>query len=67
MSSQTQTIEITVTPDGQSTVQTRGFVGPGCREASRFVEDALGQRTGEQLTAEFHQTTQQQTEQPASG
>ena len=67
MSSQTQTIEITVTPDGQSTVHTRGFVGPGCREASRFVEDALGQRTGEQLTAEFHQTTQQHSEQRASG
>ena len=66
MSHQPQTIEITVTPDGQSTVQTRGFVGPGCREASRFVENALGQRTSEQLTAEFHQTTQQQNEQRAS-
>ena len=67
MSSQAKSIEITVTPDGQSSVQTRGFVGPGCREASRFVEDALGQRTGEQLTAEFHQTTQQQNEQRATG
>ena len=67
MSTEPKTIEITVTPDGQSTVQTRGFVGSGCREASRFVEDALGQRTGEQLTAEFHQTTQQQTEQQANG
>ena len=67
MSTEPKTIEITVTPDGQSTVQTRGFVGPGCREASRFVEDALGQRIGEQLTAEFHQATRQQTEQPARG
>ena len=67
MNTEPKTIEITVTPNGQSTVQTRGFVGPGCREASRFVEEALGQRTGEQLTAEFHQTTQQQTEQQANG
>ena len=67
MSSQTKTIEITVTPDGKGTVQTRGFVGPGCREASRFVEDALGNRTGEQLTAEFHQTMHQLNEQRASG
>ena len=25
--------------------------------SSRFIEQALGQRTGETLTAEFHQTT----------
>ena len=67
MSSQAKTIEITVTSDGQSTVQTRGFVGAGCREASRFVEEALGKRTGERLTAEFHQTTTQQNSQHTSG
>ena len=49
-----QTIEITVTPTGESTVQTKGFTGSSCRDASRFVEQALGQRTGEKLTAEFH-------------
>jgi len=27
-----------------------------CRDASRFLEQALGQRTSEQLTAEFHET-----------
>ena len=51
-----QTIEIIISPDGKTTVQTRGFAGPSCREASRFVEEALGQRTGERLTAEFHQS-----------
>ncbi len=51
-----RTIEITVSPAGQTTVQTRGFAGASCRDASRFIEQALGQRTGEQLTAEFHQT-----------
>jgi len=48
-------IEITISAKGETTVQTRGFAGPSCRDASRFLEQALGQRLGEQLTAEFHQ------------
>ena len=48
-------IEIIVSPKGESTVQTRGFAGASCREASKFIEQALGQRTSERLTAEFHQ------------
>jgi hypothetical protein len=51
----TKVIEITVGPGGETTVQTRGFAGPECREASRFVEQALGQPTAEQPTAEFYQ------------
>ena len=47
-------IEIIVSPKGETTVQTKGFTGGDCREASKFVEQALGQRTGEQLTSEFH-------------
>ena len=53
-----KTIEITVDPRGQSTVQTKGYSGGECREASRFVEQALGTRTAEALTAEFHQGQQ---------
>ena len=49
-------IEIVVSPQGQSRVATRGFVGSSCREASQFLESALGRRVGEKLTAEFHQT-----------
>ena len=47
-------IEITVSPKGEATIQTRGFTGGECREASRFVEQALGQRTAETLTPEFY-------------
>lgn len=47
-------IEIIVSPKGETTIQTKGFAGSSCREASRFIEKGLGQRTGEQLTAEFH-------------
>ena len=53
------TIEIVVEPDGSTSVQTRGYVGPSCREASAFIERALGMTTGETLTAEFHQTATQ--------
>ena len=50
-----KTIEITVSPQGQTKVETKGFSGSECREASRFLELALGRITGETLTAEFHQ------------
>jgi hypothetical protein len=50
-----KTIEITVDPKGQSKVETRGFTGGECREASKFIEQALGSPTGEKLTAEFYQ------------
>ncbi|MEK6248953.1 MAG: DUF2997 domain-containing protein [Planctomycetales bacterium] len=51
-----KTIEIIVTPEGKTSVQTKGFNGASCREASRFIEQALGTRVGEQVTAEFYQT-----------
>ena len=53
-----KTIEITVDPKGQARVETKGFAGGECREASRFVEQALGTRSAETLTAEFHQGQQ---------
>ena len=51
-------IEITVGPKGETKVETRGFTGGECREASRFVEQALGTKTAETLTAEFYQGQQ---------
>ena len=50
-----KTIEIIVDPQGQAKVETKGFSGSECRDASRFLEQALGRSTGETLTAEFHQ------------
>ena len=57
-------IEIVVSPKGETTVQTKGFTSGECREASKLLEQALGQRTGEKLTGEFHatQSVTQQTE-----
>ena len=42
-------------PKGKTSVQTKGFLGSSCRDASRTLEAALGHRVGEQQTAEFHQ------------
>jgi hypothetical protein len=50
-----KTIEILIDPKGTVVVQTKGFAGASCKDASRFVEQALGERTAERLTAEFHQ------------
>ncbi len=50
-----RSVEITVNPQGMSRVETKGFTGPACREASRPYEEALGATTAERLTAAFHQ------------
>ena len=58
-----KTIEIIVSPTGETRLETKGFAGEACKAASKFVEQALGATTGEQMTAEFHishQTHQQQ-------
>ena len=52
-------IEIIVQPDGQTRVETKGFVGSECRDASKFIENALGERTGERVTGEFYAEQQQ--------
>ena len=49
-----KTIEITVSTDGSSKIETHGFVGGECRDASHFLELALGQRQSERLTADFY-------------
>ena len=51
-----KTIEVTVSPKGETTIQTKGFTGEACREATRSLEAALGIRGREQLTTEFHAT-----------
>jgi hypothetical protein len=47
-------IEVTVSPQGEATVQTKGYAGADCLGASRFLEQALG-AAGERKTAEFYQ------------
>jgi hypothetical protein len=48
-------IEVVVSPQGETTVQTKGYVGAECLQASKWLEQALGLTTSDSKTAEFHQ------------
>ena len=50
-------IEVTVSPEGESKIETRGYAGTDCLQASKFLEEALGIATAERKTAEFFQST----------
>lgn len=54
-----KTIEIIVSPTGDTKVETKGFSGVECDQASKFIEQALGTRTDEQRTAEYYETAEQ--------
>jgi len=54
-----KSIEIIISPTGATTVQTKGFAGAGCREATRLIEQALGQVQSDRPTAEFYDVVQQ--------
>jgi hypothetical protein len=56
-----KTIDIIVSPQGETKIETKGFAGAECRDASKFLEEALGKQTSEKLTAEFRQTTVEQS------
>ena len=51
-------IEVVVSPQGEATVQTKGYAGGDCLRASKFLEDALGVVADERKTAEFYQPVQ---------
>ena len=50
-----QVIEVVISPQGETRVETKGFTGGSCRQASQFLEQALGTTANENLTAEFYQ------------
>lgn len=50
-------IEIVVSPKGETKLETRGFEGASCQDATRALEQALGAKTGESLTSEYYAET----------
>ena len=50
-----KTIEITVSPTGETRIETKGFQGGACQDASRFLEQALGAKLSANFTSEFYQ------------
>lgn len=61
----TRTIEVIISPKGETKIETRGFTGSSCQQASQFLEQALGVKVSEMPTAEFYQqpVTQQAVQQ----
>jgi hypothetical protein len=47
-------IEVVVSPKGETTLQTKGFAGGDCLQASKYLEDALGLTSNKQKTPEFY-------------
>ena len=55
-------IEVVVSPTGEVTVQTRGYAGADCLQASKALEQALGVPAAGRKTEEYYHThSQQQT------
>lgn len=51
-----KTIVLTISPTGETKLETRGYAGESCREASHWLEQALGQVTCDAPTAELYQS-----------
>jgi hypothetical protein len=54
-------IQVIVSPKGETKIETMGFTGSSCQEASRALEQALGAKTEETLTGEYYATSNEQT------
>lgn len=50
-------IELIISPRGETTLQTKGYAGTSCQQASRFLEQALGITATDRPTAEYYQST----------
>lgn len=48
-------IEITVSPEGTTSIKTSGFIGAPCKDATRELERALGVPSRETLLPAYYQ------------
>ena len=55
-------IEVVISPKGEVSLQTKGYAGSDCWQASKFLEAALGEVTTDRKTAEFFEMTPVQQE-----
>jgi hypothetical protein len=51
-----RTIEVLVSPTGEVSVQTKGYAGSDCLQASKFLEQTLGVTSADRKTSEFYET-----------
>ncbi len=48
-------INVDIAPDGSVEIDAVGFSGPDCEQATRFLEEALGEVTERSRKPEYHQ------------
>lgn len=51
-------ISVIISPSGGITVETTGFQGKSCQDATKQLEEALGKKSKELLKGEFYQEAQ---------
>ena len=52
---------ITISPEGETTVEAQGYQGATCKDATRAIESALGTTTNDVKKPEFTQTAAKTT------
>jgi hypothetical protein len=58
-----KTVTVIVSPNGGTKIETFGFEGASCQDATRDLERALGGKADETLKSEYYaQTNNEQTE-----
>jgi hypothetical protein len=48
-------IILTIDNEGRTSLQTKGFKGKSCMQASKFLEEALGNTTKNEFTPEYYE------------
>lgn len=51
-------LEIVITPQGKVEIEVKGVQGPGCKDLTRALEDALGAVDERELKPEYYASTQ---------
>jgi hypothetical protein len=55
-------IQVVVNPQGETKIETMGFSGSSCQDATRELERALGASKEETLTGEYYTEENTQTD-----
>lgn len=53
-------IEVIVSPKGQLQITAQGYAGTSCAEATKFLEEALGTVTRDELTEDYYRNENNQ-------